>query len=649
MIFKKLLLQTAGLFCCLLLLCVACPRTTNAQNIDSLKLELVKAKSDTAKVTILLAITDGEALDTPSVYNELAKNICEKAIAAGRQPQAPYIKGLATALNNIGYYYSHKDDLVKALEYYNASLKQWEQLNDKKSIALMLNNIASMYDALGDFNTGLAYYYRNLRVQEEIKDTMGMAYTINNIGYHFLKQKDNNNARLKFTRSRQLFEAVHLDRGTAMVLANIGITYSNEHNYPEALGYYLKSEELYEQAGLPYYMSQTLSMCGSVYEKLKKYDTAMLYYGRALKIAKELHVNSQQSYAELQIGRVLLDQDKVAEALVYAKDAFSHASGPNAAEKMEKIAELLKDIYLKKGDYKSAYEMHVLQVKMSDSLHSEAQRKATLSREYQYQYDKKEAQLKLDNERRIGWKNKVLFTVVFSAVLIVALLLFYVRNSRLKAKLDRAELEQQQYRSQMNPHFIFNCLNSIQHYIVHSDVVAANRYLSKFASLMRTTLDNNKVEAIMLNDEINYLDSYLTLEQMRFENKFAYEIKYAPNVDPYAIEILPTIIQPFAENAILHGLCPLEKDGMLSIFFEKQGQQLICKIEDNGIGRAASQGIKNTSGKVHVSHGMDLVKKRLALASTLNKKKFGVEIIDKRNADGKGSGTLVILTFPVDL
>lgn len=648
MIFKMSLRHTA-VICCLLLLCVASPRTTKAQNLDSLKLELAKTKSDTAKVTLLLAITDAEALDSLSVYNELARTICEKAIEAGKQPQLPYLRGLATALNNIGYYYSHKDDLARALEYYNASLKLWEQVDDKKIIALMLNNIAYLYDGFGDYSIALDYFYRNLRVQEQLKDTMGIAYTLNNIGYHFLTQKDNGNAKIKLFESRKLFSAIHLVRGEAMVLANIGVAYNNEHNYTEALRYYLESVAMYEQIGLHYYVSQTLGLCGSLYDRMGKQDTALKYFERSLKIANEVNVNSLRSYAELHIGRVLFEQNKISEALVYAQKALEHAGGPESLNRTQNAAALLKDIYVKNGDYKKAYEMHVLEVKMSDSAHNEAQKKATLSREFQYQYDKKEAQLKLDNERRIGWKNKVLFTVVFSAILIVALLLFYVRNSRLKAKLDRAELEQQQYRSQMNPHFIFNCLNSIQHYIVHSDVVSANRYLSKFASLMRTTLDNNKVQAIMLNDEIKYLDSYLTLEQMRFENKFAYEINYAPNVDPYAVEILPTIIQPFAENAILHGLCPLEKDGMLSISFEKQGQALICKIEDNGIGRAASQGMKNTEGKVHISHGMELVRKRLALASTINKKKFGVEIIDKRNPDGKGAGTLVILTFPIDL
>lgn len=182
------------------------------------------------------------------------------------------------------------------------------------------------------------------------------------------------------------------------------------------------------------------------------------------------------------------------------------------------------------------------------------------------------------------------------------------------------ELEQQQYRSQMNPHFIFNCLNSIQHYIVHNDVIAANKYLSEFASLMRKTLENNKLHAISLQQEIDYLNSYLMLEQMRFENKFTYEITCDKNINTVDTQILPMVIQPFAENAIVHGLCYLEKDGKLSVSFEKQNDYLVCKIDDNGIGRTASQSIKKESNRKHISQGMELIEKRLALVSNITKR-----------------------------
>ncbi len=142
---------------------------------------------------------------------------------------------------------------------------------------------------------------------------------------------------------------------------------------------------------------------------------------------------------------------------------------------------------------------------MKDSINNQANKKAALTKNLQYQYDKKELQLKLDNEKRIARKNTWIYISLFAAAVIILLSLFYTRQQKLKTKLERMELEQQQYRSQMNPHFIFNCLNSIQHYIVHNDVVAANKYLAEFASLMRKTLDNNKLHTILLKQEIDYL------------------------------------------------------------------------------------------------------------------------------------------------
>lgn len=209
------------------------------------------------------------------------------------------------------------------------------------------------------------------------------------------------------------------------------------------------------------------------------------------------------------------------------------------------------------------------------------------------------------------------------------------------------ELEQQQYRAQMNPHFIFNCMNSIQHYIVHNDVKAANKFLSQFAGLMRRTLDINKGHFISVEDEMNYLENYLLLEQMRFDGKFDYKVSCSDTLSRQQVKLPTMMLQPFAENAIQHGLRYLAgNDGILTVSFKKEDDYLVCLIDDNGIGREAAKNFRRqTDG--HTSHGVSLIENKLKVLNNIYHTDASMEIIDKAGPDGKAAGTTVVLKFPL--
>ena len=233
------------------------------------------------------------------------------------------------------------------------------------------------------------------------------------------------------------------------------------------------------------------------------------------------------------------------------------------------------------------------------------------------------------------------------ALLVIGALLF--RQNKLRANQQKTELEQKQLRAQMNPHFIFNCLNSIQHFVVANDVKNANKYLSGFASLMRQTLENSKEGTITLSKEIAYLENYLALELMRFKDKFTASITCAEDIDTTAIKIPAMIIQPFIENAIRHGLCYLtEKEGRLEITFSLKGANLFCEIDDNGIGREQSQKLKMVSDIVYESQGMELTRQRLALVSKSHGSDYTIEVIDKKSRSGEPQGTTIIIKFPIE-
>jgi len=202
-------------------------------------------------------------------------------------------------------------------------------------------------------------------------------------------------------------------------------------------------------------------------------------------------------------------------------------------------------------------------------------------------------------------------------------------------------------RAQMNPHFIFNALNSVQQYILQGNVDEANKYLSKFSRLQREILNNSDQQFIPLEKEKEMLELYLQLERLRFNDSFSYEIIFDENIEADEIMVPPMIIQPFVENAIWHGLMP--KQGSKKVFIEfvqANDSLLYCTITDNGIGREAAAAIKQT-GRVskHKSKGLSLVYERLHILETQLNHPFGVSIQDLKNEDGTAAGTRISLTL----
>ncbi|MFN4256157.1 MAG: histidine kinase [Saprospiraceae bacterium] len=219
-------------------------------------------------------------------------------------------------------------------------------------------------------------------------------------------------------------------------------------------------------------------------------------------------------------------------------------------------------------------------------------------------------------------------------------------RARLETAFNRrlAEVQMSALRAQMNPHFLFNSLNSIKNYIAQNDPRLAARYLTKFSRLMRLILNNSKTHAVKLSLELETLDLYLELEQMRFAQKFDYQIIVSPEVDAETIEIPPMILQPFIENAIWHGFMTKPSKGHLRLEISKQGGGLVIEIDDDGIGRQRAAALQSESGEFRQSHGLGITHERLDLIRQLFQREIRVEILDKTSADGLAAGTLVRLT-----
>lgn len=222
----------------------------------------------------------------------------------------------------------------------------------------------------------------------------------------------------------------------------------------------------------------------------------------------------------------------------------------------------------------------------------------------------------------------------------------YFKQKEAEMKLSILEVQMKALRAQINPHFIFNCLNSIHHYIHQKDARQAGEYLVRFSQLIRHVLENSTSRTIGLRDDLEALRSYIELEQLRMDHSFEYTIHVDPSVNPEETEIPPMLIQPFVENSIWHGLNRRGAGGKLSIYIQQAGDQLECRIEDNGGGEAKKDELDISHSVKKTSLGMALIRERLEVVNNLYHSKADFRLEENKQED-QVLGRRVVLTLPM--
>jgi sensor histidine kinase YesM len=224
-----------------------------------------------------------------------------------------------------------------------------------------------------------------------------------------------------------------------------------------------------------------------------------------------------------------------------------------------------------------------------------------------------------------------------------------IKHVQTEFEQKMAETEMKALRAQMNPHFIFNCLNSIKLYMLENNSQAASEYLTIFSQLIRVVLENSLLEKVTLQKELESLRLYIELEAMRFKNKVRYQIDTAPNVEAQYIEIPPLLIQPYVENAIWHGLMHKEDGGSLQIKITQPNEQLLqIEIADDGIGRERAAAYKSKSATRQKSFGLQMTAERLHIINQVYQAAAVVHITDLKDSANNATGTKVILQIPID-
>jgi tetratricopeptide (TPR) repeat protein len=417
-----------------------------------------------------------------------------------------------------------------------------------------------------------------------------------------------------------------------------------------------------------------LTSKGEYFLFLKNYSAALPYFLEALIYHRQLNDLMQVKRVLLDIAKTYQALENADSAIAYTRQGLSIAIPANSKPDIRDGYNILSAVYDQLGRIDSANIYFRKYISARDAVLNDQ----TKGRFVAYNYEQKIASLdkqKLVQRQQLQKERNNRNILIAALIVGLVLAMFLIRNVQLKRRKDqlqhlmaeantqlenrrkeqqlaeiqqqKTELEMQALRAQMNPHFIFNSLSSINMFILENNKLQASEYLSKFSKLMRLILQNSQEAFIPLERELDALQLYLELESLRFDKKFEYNVIVDDKVDTTVLRVPPLIIQPYAENAIWHGLMHKKKKGHLEIEVYEQEDVLICKITDDGVGRAGAKHLKRESPTKHKSMGIKITESRIAMTQ-VNDSPKSVEIRDLVYPDGSAAGTEVILKIPIN-
>jgi LytS/YehU family sensor histidine kinase/Tfp pilus assembly protein PilF len=624
--------------------------------IDSLKKELVKTIPDTNRVNILNEIggytLKAGRFDEAGPYLLASEKLAENL---------SYKKGLATCLNMIAVMHMDKNEYELATAYYMKALDIKKEMGDLKGAADVVSNLGILFSEQDDYPQALNCYLISLRIREAIHDGFGIGTSLSLIANIYFQQKDYTNALKYSLQTLQIKEVDDDIYFKAIVMNNVGMAYVNLENYPEALTYFTQALELHTKVSDKEGVGYSYSNIGGVYSKNGHLKEALAYYTKGLEIFKEVGFKKgvAESYECLGLLYEQLGQNTKAlecynQQLIVAMEIGSKA---NIATSHSHIS----DTYGKMNNYQKAYEHYKLSREAEENIRNESTMKAMNEMEIKYKTQKKEIEIetlrgeKYQREILYHKQQQVAYGIILALIIIAVVFFFLFNRRRIRKKqlLERVnfEIQLKALSEQMNPHFIFNSLNSIMEFIRTSEKEAALKYLTKFSRLIRLVLESSGKESVVLMHEIELLKLYMELENLRFGGIFTYEIHIDKAIDLYNAEIPPLIIQPFIENSILHGIQnklkidqPPNYAGKITVDLALQGEFLNCIIRDNGIGRKRALELKSKKLLNHQSLGMRITNNRLSL---LTQNKCKIEWVDLEDENHEALGTEVRILIPL--
>jgi tetratricopeptide (TPR) repeat protein len=547
--------------------------------------------------------------------------------------KAKQIELEAENLVNLGIMHKRVGNYPQSTSHYLQALTIYSQLNDRQGISRTYQNLGVVTDLSGDLDKAMAYYESAIEIEQELERTIDLGSIYNNMAIIEYKRKNLTVATDMMKISLHYYKSSYSQDRWIPVYINLGNFLIKDNIYRQALAYL-----------------DTASMLTQQFPDLQS-ETNLAY-----------------NYSEAWLG--LRDVQK---AHAYAQKNLELALKLGGVKHVADAYQLSSKVYESMGDTGQALESFKLYKQFNDSLFNETRNRELANFEVQLDVFSKnqliaeqQVEMLTMNQEMMREKRlrRLFFIIAMLSVTVIYLLVRqFLKNKQVRKKLEKQNkiitnqkqhiehtnqiLEQKLLRSQINPHFVFNALSSIQHLITSGEKTEALGYLSRFSRLLRQVLDGSAETNVLLAEEINMLKAYIELEALRFGHSFSFSIKVDPKLDTYSYEVPALLVQPIIENAIIHGLMPLKKERLLAVAFFLGDDEIICTVEDNGVGRKEALRTRSRNSADHKSYGLNITTQRINHLVNDQRETEMLVYTDLFDPEGNPAGTRVRVVIPV--
>jgi tetratricopeptide (TPR) repeat protein len=523
-----------------------------------------------------------------------------------------------SSLNYLGVVYRRTSSVRTAMDFNQQALVLAEAVTNpsegiKRSINVSLNSIGNLYIALNQYDLAISYFERSLKLEAELNNILGLAVNHQNIGQCQEEMEMLDQALENYSISLSYNEMLDNNMGRVICKNSIAKVYIKKTRYEEALNLIEETIPVAMQMGNGYLIAQSYNNLGWAQLRMKQ------------------NTNAERSLLK----------------------GYSVAEKHNLKDELSQAGHLLSELYEVKKNYQKALNYKTKAIGLDQEILNDGTIRYVNDILFRYDNEKKGNEIEVlakQNEivRLKLRKNRTLLLIgVLSLILLTGILYILYRQYQLSNEKKLLTLEQTMLRSQMNPHFLFNSLNSIKLYIINNEKKNAVHYLNKFSKLVRKILEASSQREIPLAEELETVELYMNIENIRFSNEINFKINISDDIDVHTVKIPSLILQPFLENALWHGLS--SKEGAKNITLDVTSGEdgfINIAVTDNGVGRDKAEKIKEGKVLKRKSIGIDITKERLANFSKDYQNSFHVEIIDIYDNANLPSGTKILLHIP---
>lgn len=528
-------------------------------------------------------------------------------------------EAIIVILNQLGVVYRRQDKVRQALNCHQAALNIISKIsNPSKDIrissSITVNSIGNIYLMLKQYERALDKFNQSIVIQKKNDDKKGLAINYQSIGFSY-KNIGNLNLALENYKISLEYNMLNKDTlGKVICHSSIADVLIKKGEYKKAYKYVEEIVSIAEDIGNVYYLSKVYNTLGWAFLKLNKYKESQYYLEKSLKFGINNNISSSLVTSYDHLSELSKKKKEFEKALYYFEKSTVIGKKIFESNNIRYVNSLILKYDGEVGKNKIKY----------------------LAGENEI------AKLKLLRNRN----------VLITALVLIALLgvLLYSMYGQRLLKNDKQILllEQEALRIQMNPHFVFNALNSIKLYVINNEQKNAVHYLNKFSKLIRNILESTRVKEVTLGEELKTMNLYMSIENIRFSNEIIYKEDLNPNINLETIKVPPLILQPFLENSIWHGLSSKKGIKKVLLSVNKFSDEFIqIDIEDNGIGRKEALIIKSNKTLNRKSIGIDLTRERMKNFSTQFQSDYSLNYIDLIGEDGNVKGTKVSLKLPI--